>query len=231
LNLYQIFGFRFLATNYHSQFQLELLKVKPRTIQVFHYPIGIYESPLLRKEIEIKNNVRLLFCSRMIEQYDPIEAIRQYLEWQRTYPNVSLTMVKYGPLFDYVNDFVKKEGVDVHFADPVAFEDLPEFYSNYDFLLLPARFGNGNAVVMEAGMCGVVPVIRDSTPGAREQIIQGLTGFLYKTEKEFIKTLNLAMTLTSNERVQVQKNAITTFGHRTPRGRAYRLYEIIADNI
>lgn len=95
-------------------------------------------------------------------------------------PGVHLHIVGYGPLKEQLSDEFARRDLDSHvtFVNVLAPDQLGVLLRETDILLLPTRIEGFGLAIVEAMLCGVVPVV-SGLPGITDGIVQsGRTGFL-----------------------------------------------------
>lgn len=90
------------------------------------------------------------------------------------------------------------------------YQNIGEFYSSIDCLLVPSKEETFGMVVTEAMSCGA-PVIASSRCGAKDFIKDGENGFVFEFEKKTVKNLACKMQeiieKTPDERKNISENA------------------------
>jgi glycosyltransferase involved in cell wall biosynthesis len=144
-------------------------------------------SPKHRDEGYWEKNapVRLLFVGRMSKDKNIDLLIDLYRYLDTRYDNFVLHCVGDGP--DY-NDMVKKTASLKHFIMTGAKfgDDLAKAYASSDVFVYPGLLDTFGNVVIEAQASGL-PCIVMNAGGPKELIIPGETGFVSRTEEEFIQ--------------------------------------------
>jgi len=131
-----------------------------------------------------------------------------------------------------IQKLARSMGVDdmVTFFDPMPFEQLQEFYHKHDVLVLPSYNEAIGMVVPEAMACGL-PTITSDTVGANVYVVEGETGFIYKTGdvKELTKALEKCFNVKLLERMgcNAHEHIMKNF---TPEALASRFHSLLCYN-
>jgi glycosyltransferase involved in cell wall biosynthesis len=96
--------------------------------------------------------------------------------------NYRLIIVGEGSLKEHYVDIAKKLGISkyVIFAGRVSDDELPEYYSMSDLVVLPSISVESFGLVLIEAMAAGKPVIASDLPGVRTVVSDGINGFLAK---------------------------------------------------
>jgi phosphatidylinositol alpha-1,6-mannosyltransferase len=141
------------------------------------------EDLLLRHGLEGRPVVACV--SRLVARKGQDVLIRAMPEIRRRVPGASLLVVGDGPDRDRLEGLARAEAPGaVVFAGQVSEADLPRYYRAGDVFAMPCRTRRGGLevegwgnVFIEAAACGRPVVVGDSG-GAREALVDGVTGLL-----------------------------------------------------
>lgn len=222
-----------LCSNYHSLFQLELLGIPKNKLKIFNYPI-IYNSNFLYQPKSInKKQLKVLFANRLTSIYKPKEAIKLFEIIKSKSNGAELYIFGQGPMLGEIKKAINSSKIkeSIKLFDAVHINDLSKFYHEFDLLILPNKFGNGNATVMEASLCGVIPFVELNTCGSKEQIINRVIGFGHSTIREFTDNLDYLLSLSTEEIMVLKENGRKAFLNRTPQARAIHFEHILENMI
>jgi phosphatidylinositol alpha-1,6-mannosyltransferase len=139
----------------------------------------------LRERHRIGQRPLVVCVSRLVTRKGQDVLIRGMREIQRRVPGAALLIVGAGPYERRLRELADEApGDSVFFAGQASEEDLPRYYAVGDVFAMPCRTrlggleveGWGN-VFIEAAACGKPVVVGDSG-GARESLVDGVTGLL-----------------------------------------------------
>lgn len=137
--------------------------------------------------IGAKDGRTLCFIGRLIEQKNPFALLEAILGL-----NVKLLMIGGGPLHAELEAKARSDHLDVQFVGNVPHTQLPAYINQADAFVLPSLYEGHPKALLEAMACGI-PVIGGDSPGIREFVIHGETGYLCETSpmgiREAIATL------------------------------------------
>lgn len=151
-----------LATNAAAEKQMRD-QFQFKKVTTVNYPADIdryFEHPSRYGRL----NFALLFGNRLVENYDPMTAIRVFAKINKMYPLTTLRMNSSGPLYGRCKDLIRDLGLEgrVDFLDQISSWDaMGKIYCDSDILVLPAKFSNGNFTVVEAMASGMGIVVSD----------------------------------------------------------------------
>ncbi|OGV55848.1 MAG: hypothetical protein A2017_07545 [Lentisphaerae bacterium GWF2_44_16] len=91
--------------------------------------------------------------------------------------------------------------------------DIDMIYRNCDILFMPSLYENFPTTILEAMSAGLIVVAHD-VGGVSEQLKDGETGFIYKTEKDAELKLGTVLKMNELERKKMGKNALHEFQKR-----------------
>ena len=113
-----------------------------------------------------------LFIGHLEEQKRPLLFVALMAAMSQRGVPVSAAIVGGGPLFETVK--TESANLDIDVLGPR--DDVPELLSRSDLLVLTSRPPEGMpGVLIEAGLAGL-PVVTTDVPGAREVVVDGVTG-------------------------------------------------------
>lgn len=115
------------------------------------------------------------YSGRLSEEKDP-EAFLEIARQCRGLPQLAFLMTGAGPLADQVRQRIEKMALgNLRFLGQV--ENVKEYMSSYDVLVLPSRFDGRPVAVLESLALGV-PVIASRVGALPDLVQEGVTGFL-----------------------------------------------------
>ena len=129
-----------------------------------------------------RRNDELLFVGRLTTQKGGELLIRALPQVLSTRPDTALAVVGSGPQLESLRALSKMLGVarNVKFLGAVANESLPDLYRNATMLVFPSATDEGFGLVCVEALACECPVIASDLPAARELILNGETGLLFK---------------------------------------------------
>jgi len=131
------------------------------------------------KDAPTKN--RISFIGRLNEEKNPQTLVRAC-----AHTNVSLVMAGEGPLKEQVRFLASELNVNLKLLGSVPHTQLPSILNSSElFVLLSPKEGHPKTL-LEAMSCGV-PVIGADSPGIRELIEHGITGWLCEPTPESVR--------------------------------------------
>lgn len=137
---------------------------------------GVYE---LARQTDRKTQ-RVLFVGHLDEQKRPLLFVSLISELRRRGLDVLGVMAGGGPLHDEVVSRAHPSGIEV--LGPR--DDVPALLTGADLFVLTSRPPEGMpGVLIEAGMAGVAVVTTD-VPGARDVVVDGVTGLVVGVDDE-----------------------------------------------
>lgn len=167
---------------------------------------SVYNPILTEKDIQEKTdsknrqNDKLLFVGRLVEQKNPIMAIRILQRLRAQGGNHTLTIAGEGPLEYEIKQYLKDNNLESHVSMLGFVKDINSLYLKHQFLLLTSKFEGFGNVIVEASYRGCTPICRDVEFGPSEIITHRQIGFLLPSnaaEKDFVNVVE-------NHRFQTQ---------------------------
>ena len=130
---------------------------------------------------ETQRDIDLLFIGRLISQKNLIALLDAL-------PGLGLrtVIIGNGPLEQKLKDKAHDLGVDITWKSNVPNNDLPTYLNRAKLFILPSLYEGHPKTLIEAMACEV-PIIGANSPGIREIIRDGETGWLCDTEPESIR--------------------------------------------
>ena len=139
----------------------------------------------VRTSLRIDDRPSVVCVSRLVPRKGQDVLIRALPFVRRRVPDVVLVVVGSGPYENHLHRLAQEHAPDaVRFVGQVTDDELPSYYAAGDVFAMPCRTrlggmeveGWGN-VFLEAAACGRPVVVGDSG-GAREALVDGVTGLL-----------------------------------------------------
>jgi glycosyltransferase involved in cell wall biosynthesis len=124
---------------------------------------------------------RICFVGRMSEQknlFSLLEACKGL--------DIELVLIGEGPLRTSLQDFARQSGINVTMPGNIPHHQLPDAIRQSAIFALVSYYEGHPKVLLEAMACGLC-VLGTESPGIREQIIHGETGWLVRADAESIR--------------------------------------------
>jgi glycosyltransferase involved in cell wall biosynthesis len=138
---------------------------------------------LIKKEIDelnidINKDTKIIgLIARLVKAKGIHEYLLSAKEILKTRKDIVFLIIGYGPLENYVQEFIKKNELSKNVLYLGFREDINEFMKTLDIFLLPTYHEGLPRTILEA-MASSVPVITTDVRGARQLIIDGENGVL-----------------------------------------------------
>jgi 1,2-diacylglycerol 3-alpha-glucosyltransferase len=141
------------------------------------------KQTLSKTHLEDVNNIALIYVGRLAPEKNLTFLIQAFSEVARTCENVNLILVGDGPERQKLENLAELMGVThlVHFTGIVPNESLPQYLSRADIFVTASVSETFGLSVIEAMACGL-PVAAIDSPGIKDIVIHGVTGFLSSEE-------------------------------------------------
>ncbi len=153
----------------------------------------IEEGKELKKKLKIpKEAIIFGYIGRLVKDKGVVELFDAFKEINKKHPNTYLVLtgpVEYGDYLgdDFINTISSHSNIRlIGFTD-----DVPTVLSIYDVLVVYSyREGFGNVAIEASSMC--IPVLVSNIPGAKDTIVDNVTGFLVepKNAKELLSKMD-----------------------------------------
>ncbi len=130
---------------------------------------------------EVRDNDTIIFIGRLVEEKNIgalIEAVSNL--------NVRLMIIGDGPLRSELEAKAAKARADILFLGRIPYSDLPGYIRRSTLFVLPSLWEGQPKALLEAMACGV-PVAGGDSPGIRELVTHGETGYLCETSASGIR--------------------------------------------
>jgi len=133
----------------------------------------------LSKEYGIKKGITLLYSGRISKDKNLEFLVEVYKKVVKKYEKINLLFVGNGPYLQELKSITKKIER-IYFTGELGTEKMPEIYSGCDILVFPSITDTFGMSVLEAQTCGTPAIVSD-IGGPKEIIIDGVTGFVCKS--------------------------------------------------
>ncbi len=167
-----------VTTNRMKDYVIENHRISKNKISVIpNYVLTDLFTP--SKQAPTKN--KICFIGRINEEKNPLSLVRAC-----AHTGVSLVIIGEGPLKEQVRSLAIELGVDLTLLGSVPHTQIPSVLSSSElFVLLSPKEGHPKTL-LEAMACGV-PVIGADSPGIRDLIEHGVTGWLTEATPESVR--------------------------------------------
>ncbi len=172
--------------------------VPPARIQVIP---NYVRTDLFFPQPEKREEGLVCFAGRLDEQKNPLVLV-DALEGL----GLRLLVIGQGPLQGAIQERAKAVGVDVQFAGQVEHTALPGYLNRAQLFVLPSHYEGHPKTLLEAMSCGL-PVVGADSPGIREVIRHGETGYLCATDASSIRATIQTLLAEEAMREQLGHNA------------------------
>lgn len=173
--------------------------------------IGIDTKSFVKSSCSFKDRKQVLFVGRLVEKKGCHILLDAFSEIQNQFPDVELKIIGSGPLENTLRESAKSLNINAVFLGSCTKHEVIHELSQSLVLCLPSIHAkNGDAegfglVLLEAAACGV-PVITSAFGGAKEGVIDGVTGFSFN-ENDSIQLANrLRLLLSEPSMMEVMGN-------------------------
>ena len=159
----------------------------------------------LRRSLGLGDGPIVGFVGRIVREKGVMEFVRAAAEIRRDHPNVEFVMVG-APLesdrddcWTHVKELAKELGIDGALFMTGYRKDVPALLSLFDVFALPSYREGMPRALLEA-MASGIPVVASDIRGCREEVEEGITGFLVPTRNHERLGESISTILDSSER-------------------------------
>ena len=149
------------------------------------------EIEKLRKKYGIKDNEKtLLYLGRVAKEKSIDFLINSQVKILEKFSNCKLMIVGDGPDLEEYKELAKSKGIEdnVIFVGKVPWEQTKLYYNMADIFVTASVTETQGLTVVEA-MAASKPVVAINDESFNTTVIADLTGFLFKTKKEYIESI------------------------------------------
>ncbi len=156
----------------------------------------------LKEELGIKDGVVILYLGRVASEKSIDFLINNHSQVIKKYKNSKLIIVGDGPDLESYKDLARKNHIEknVIFTGKVPWSEVPYYYALADIFVTASHTETQGLTVIEA-MASSLPVLALDDESFKNTVIDGLTGYLFKSKKDYLDKMFL---LVSNE--ELRKN-------------------------
>lgn len=170
------------------------------------YKENIELSKINNKKTELgitSNDLVVLFVGRVASEKSIDFLINNHNDLLKKNKNIKLLIVGDGPDLEEYKKLAKKNKIEnkVIFTGKVPWEDIPIYYNLSDIFVTASHTETQGLTVVEA-MAASLPVVALDDESFRNTVIDGLTGYLFKTKKEYINRM-LELIKDSEKRIKM----------------------------
>jgi glycosyltransferase involved in cell wall biosynthesis len=147
------------------------------------YPFGYFRSSQQSNSYRTNTTVELVFIGQLIRRKGIDILLKAMAPLWQTYPNVRLSVIGSGPERGSILSQVQQDRVSarVLFEGPLPSSHIIKRLARASALVLPSRWDGWGLVVNEALSVGV-PVIASDHCGAADLIVNGVNGYIFRSE-------------------------------------------------
>jgi len=200
-------------TNDSLKFTRKYLSPRGST-KVEFLPAGIDMNKFsaVEKYVKTSNTLRIVMVARFVPLKRHVDVINTLeILHKEGKEDICLTLLGEGRLKNVIKILVKEKGLEefVTFHDPVPYEEMGEFYRNFDLLILASDKEAIGMVVPEAMACGV-PAVVSSAAGATMYIKNGVDGYIFKNKNHKSLAVQVMKFKNNQEKVEMGRMAQET---------------------
>ncbi len=145
-------------------------------------------SPLDKNEAKLRTTAEgrpvFLWVGRLNANKDPINVIKAFLKFAKSYPEARLYMIYHtDELLNYIRKLLNTGDCPVKLIGQVPHSDLLYWFNSADYFISGSHYEGSGTAVCEAMSCGCVPVVTD-IPSFRMITNNGQCGILYEPGSE-----------------------------------------------
>lgn len=170
------------------------------------------ELDLLKKELKIKKDDFLItYIGRLAEEKNIEFLIKNHTKLSQ---KCKLLIVGSGPDFDKFNKLVSdlKLNDRVIFTGAIPHYDVPKYYAISNVFVTASVTETQGLTVIEA-MASSVPVVCIDDESFKDAVIDGLNGKVFKTDKEYIKNIEILQKDKTQYKIMCKQARITAESH------------------
>ena len=170
------------------------------------------ELDLLKKELKIKKDDFLItYIGRLAEEKNIEFLIKNHTKLSK---KCKLLIVGSGPDFDKFNKLVSdlKLNDRVIFTGAIPHYDVPKYYAISNVFVTASVTETQGLTVIEA-MASSVPVVCIDDESFKDAVVDGLNGKLFKTDKEYIKNIEVLQKDKTQYKIMCKQARITAESH------------------
>ena len=158
----------------------------------------------------ISSTIQLIFVGQLIERKGIMTLLEAIKNIHQTNKLFNLTIIGTGELESILKDFIVENKLQdtVNLLGVVSSENVVDYITKADLLILPSNFDGWGMVVNEA-LQSNIPVLVSDQCGAKELIKYGYNGFIFKAKETDSLTENLLkfLEMSFDERETMKKRA------------------------
>lgn len=143
-----------------------------------------------------KENIDVLFVGRLVKVKGIDVLIRGISTVKKSFPEVNLAIIGYGPREDALKALVKELGLEenVRFLGFLSEEEKFRYFKACEVVAIPSRWENSPITLYEA-MAASKAVVASNVSGIPDVLIDGETGYLFESEnaKQLAKKITILL--------------------------------------
>lgn len=161
-----------------------------------------------REKFRINENTKIAcFCGRLGKEKNVETLINIWKDAITPEDNIKLLIFGDGPVKDELERQAIELGIDnmVTFCGKVAHNDLPAYYASCD-IYVTASLSDTDSISMLEGMSMGLPVLQLYDELNKEQIEEGITGYMYKNADDFRQKMLLLKNMPADDVKSFRQN-------------------------
>ncbi len=201
----------------------------PNSVEVDSFDsdkVSTQQKDAVRSKYNIPTNAFVAcFVGRLGKEKSVDVLLTNWKELITPADHMYLLIVGNGPQHSELEDMAKEFGIDnmVRFTGPIPHGDIPPYYAACD-VYLTASLSEAYSISMLEGMASGLPVLQRLDPSNKDQIQEGVNGFLFKSPEEMAERLRYISAMSPEERAGLKKSVISTVkDHNSSRIAEYML--------
>lgn len=168
------------------------------------------------------NDFVITFVGRIASEKNIMFLLKAHKKFLEKAENIKLLIIGSGPDSDTYKEYVKKEQMEdyVIFAGRVPAEEITAYYQMSTVFATASTSETQGLTVIEA-MAGAIPPICIDDESFNTTVVDGLNGFIFKTEKQYIDKIlklknkpELLKTVSNQAKVNAEIHSSKYYGER-----------------
>ena len=160
----------------------------------------------IRKRYGLKRTAAC-FCGRLGEEKNLDTLLAYWAEASKSLDDISLLIVGDGPHRAHLEELAKKLSIseNVHFTGKIPHAELPEYYAACNLFVTASLSENYSISMLEALASGL-PVVHMLDELNECQLVNGVNGFPFTSEQEFVTIMSSLSSMSDVERDELSAN-------------------------
>lgn len=147
---------------------------------------------------------------------------------------ISVLIVGGGLEVEYLREMILKHNLDnVKYIGPIAYDELPNFYSTLDLFIFPTMLRESLGLVGLEAMASGVPVVASKIGGIQDYLKDGVNGFFFEAGNslDLATKINQFISLPIDRKNDMSRNAIVSAERYSSGNVAKELFDRIFNEI